>query len=545
MGDERRETPIGACPPSPRRWSEPASGALDEPPPRPRPLEVSPDGRNNIKRPSVDIQFGTPRSDAAEILGSSHRAGRSTQMADRAQEMEEQLEMQRSLATEAGDGAQLKRVTTHYVAAAKKFNLGSRTGRLAGSQTFERITLAIITINALWMGYDTEYNGADAISGARLQFQLAENLFTIFFTFEIGVRFFGAKTIRALPCDAWFVFDSLLVTMMIVETWVIPMVVGSGDLGAFSVLKLLRLARLSRLVKLIRQVPELLILIKGMAEATRSVSVTIFLLTIELYLFAIIFTMILRGVPAYEGMFDDISSSMYTLSLAGTMCDDITSVTIIMIDEEHYGMFTAFLLFVIVSSFTALNMLLGIVCEVIVEVKDNELEKKLIDDVKDKILDTFEALDVDGSGKISKTEFAKLTENEEVMEALAMMEVNSGHLLSLADSLFENDDNSEDVELSFTEFLKVLVHLRPGTNASVMDVAETRKTMRRVLKKTEAKLEEVDNAIGLAPAMSDHLLELKGRIKKFPAVIRLARNRTLAAEAQAQVLREKLASHGR
>merc|ERR1719313_806148 len=189
------------------------------------------------------------------------------------------------------------------------------------------------------MGYDTEYNTADALATARLQFQLAENLFTIFFTFEIGVRFFGAKTIRALPCDAWFVFDSLLVTMMIVETWVIPMWFGSGDLGAFSVLKLLRLARLSRLVKLIRQVPELLILIKGMFEATRSVGVTIFLLTIELYLFAIIFTMILRGVPAYDGMFDDVFSSMYTLSLAGTMCDDITSVTIIMLDEEHYGMF--------------------------------------------------------------------------------------------------------------------------------------------------------------------------------------------------------------
>ena len=210
--------------------------------------------------------------------------------------------MQRNLAAEAGDGAPVQRVNTAYVAATKKFNLQSRTGRIAGSQKFERITLAIITINALWMGYDTESNGADAISVARLQFQLAENFFTIFFTFEIGVRFFGAKTIWALPYDGWFVFDSTLVTMMIVETWVIPMVAGSGDLGAFSVLKLLRLARLSRLVKLIRQVPELLILIKGMAEATRSVSVTIFLLTIELYLFAIIFTMVLRGEPAYEGM---------------------------------------------------------------------------------------------------------------------------------------------------------------------------------------------------------------------------------------------------
>merc|ERR1719380_115905 len=216
--------------------------------------------------------------------------------------------------------------------------------------------------------------------------------------------------------------------------------------------------------------------------------------------------MILRGVPAYEGMFDDMSSSMYTLSLAGTMCDDITSVTIIMLDEEHYGMFAAFLLFVVVSSFTALNMLLGIVCEVIVEVKENEFEKKLIDDVKDKILDTFEALDVDGSGKISKTEFAKLTENEEVMEALALMEVNSGHLLSLSDSLFESDnDQEEEVELDFADFLRVLVHLRPGQDASVMDVAETRKTMRRAIKKTEAKLEEVRQTITTIPALTEHL----------------------------------------
>merc|ERR550537_868529 len=185
---------------------------------------------------------------------------------------------------------------------------------------FERITLAIITINAVWMGYDTQYNGAEALSGAKFQFQLAENFFTIFFTFEIAVRFLGAKTVWALPFDGWFVFDSLLVSMMIVETWLIPMIVGTGDLGAFSVLKLLRLARLSRLVKLIRQVPELLILIKGMAEATRSVVTTIFLLAIELYLFGIIFTMALRGEPGYDGMFDDVFSSMFALSLAGTMC---------------------------------------------------------------------------------------------------------------------------------------------------------------------------------------------------------------------------------
>merc|ERR1719353_2603705 len=149
----------------------------------------------------------------------------------------------------------------------------------------------------------------------------------------------------------------------------------------------------------------------------------------------------LRGEPAYEGMFDSVLGRMFVLSLAGSMCDDITGVTVVFIEEGHYWMFFAFLAFVVLSSFTALNMLLGIVCEVIVEVKAIEEEKRLLEDVREKILATFEALDEDGSGMISKHEFNQLTENNEVLEALALMEVNSGHLLSLADSLFENDEN--------------------------------------------------------------------------------------------------------
>merc|ERR1719326_2001666 len=132
------------------------------------------------------------------------------------------------------------------------------------------------------------------------------------------------------------------------------------------------------------------------------------------------------------------------------------------------------------------------------------------------------------------------------MEALALMEVNSGHLLSLADSLFETDNPNEgEVELDFAKFIEVLVHLRPGTDASVMDVAETRKTMRRAIKKTEARLAEVHEMIERVPGPGDRLSELKRRIQKLPAIIRIARNRTLAAEAQVQVLRAKLASRGK
>merc|ERR1719261_610794 len=59
----------------------------------------------------------------------------------------------------------------------------------------------------------------------------------------------------------------------------------------------------------------------------------------------------------------------------------------------------------------------------------------------------------------------------------------------------DKECREEGKELSFAEFLKTLCHLRPENNASVMDVAEVRKMMRRALRKTEQKVEEFEAEI--------------------------------------------------
>ena len=52
-------------------------------------------------------------------------------------------------------------------------------------------------------------------------------------------------------------------------------------------IRLLRLSRIARLAKLLRAVPELMILIKGILFATRSVFCTFALLSICIYVFAV------------------------------------------------------------------------------------------------------------------------------------------------------------------------------------------------------------------------------------------------------------------
>lgn len=70
-----------------------------------------------------------------------------------------------------------------------------------------------------------------------------------------------------------FVLDSLLVSLMIVETWITPLVLsmlqisseGMGDATILRLVRLLRLARMTRVAKLLRAFPEVLIMIKGLA----------------------------------------------------------------------------------------------------------------------------------------------------------------------------------------------------------------------------------------------------------------------------------------
>merc|ERR1712003_287953 len=97
--------------------------------------------------------------------------------------------------------------------------------------------------------------------------------------------------------DGWFVFDTFMVTMMIFETWIMFVVVAAaggggqslGNAGMLRILRLLRLSRMARMARLLRSMPELLILIKGMVAALRSVFFTLLLLVILMYVFAILF----------------------------------------------------------------------------------------------------------------------------------------------------------------------------------------------------------------------------------------------------------------
>merc|ERR1712137_946764 len=205
---------------------------------------------------------------------------------------------------------------------------------------------------------------------------------------------------------------------MVVETWVMTLMLlvasssGSSPLGSVSILRLFRLARLSRLLRLLRSMPELLILVKGMGAAMRSVGFVLLLLLLMMYVFSVAFVQLLRDTDSGRAYFSWILHSMYTLLVAATFMDNITAVsTEIGADNMFCG--ALFFMFVGLSALTVLNMLIGVLCEVVKSVADCEKEGMLITYVTSRFRVIWDGLDLDGTGTLSKGEFLSIMQNEE------------------------------------------------------------------------------------------------------------------------------------
>lgn len=318
---------------------------------------------------------------------------------------------------------------------------------IARNERFGSGTLFVICVNAVWIGYDADHNKVDNPNDAELQFKIADQIFCVFFTFEWLVRFMSFEKKVWCMRDPWFRFDTFLVTLMVAETWVMPIVmagVKGMDISTLSLLKILRLLRLTRMVRIMRAMPELMTMLKGMTAAFRSVAATCSLLIIFLYIFSIIFSQEHKGHQNedLEYWFGTIPQSMWTLLLSGTFLDNMSPVANTLLTEGHFAYVCLFLAFVALASLTIINMLIGVLCEVVSAVAEAEKEKSVVSYVKGQLIDVLEELDTDGTGTISKDEFAVFLEVPTAVSALEQLGVDVPNLLMLVDILFDADNSS-------------------------------------------------------------------------------------------------------
>merc|ERR1719362_2570023 len=269
----------------------------------------------------------------------------------------------------------------------------------------------------------------------------------------------------------------------------------SGGLGNASILRmarLLRLTRMARMARLLRAMPELLILIKGMAAAMRSVMFTLGLLAVIIYVFAIAFTQLCDGTECSQ-QFKSVGHSMHYLLVKGALMDGIGDVQKVL-EPQSYALLLIFYIFVLLAALTVMNMLIGVICEVVSAVASTEQERMTVSYVKDKIAELIHDQNKDNDDQISRQEFKDMFSNTRAMGILQDVGVDVIGLVDFADTIFDNAceerDDGED-KLSFEDFMGLILDLRGSNNATVKDVVDLRKHINSRIETFETKLLEL------------------------------------------------------
>eukprot|EP00931_Biecheleriopsis_adriatica_P016514 TRINITY_DN1213_c1_g1_i2.p1 TRINITY_DN1213_c1_g1~~TRINITY_DN1213_c1_g1_i2.p1 ORF type:complete len:546 (+),score=104.02 TRINITY_DN1213_c1_g1_i2:155-1792(+) len=354
---------------------------------------------------------------------------------------------------------------------------------LARAHWFQKSALLVIVANTLWIAVDTDMNKAEILCDAAPVFQIVNNFFCSAFVIEIMVRFLAFEVKLNCLADAWFVFDACLVGLMVWETWIEVFLyklfgMGLGGGGASSVLRIfriLRLTRVARLARLVRQMPELMILIKGMAIAARSVLATLTLLLVIIYIFAVVLTQQLSGTGAADGCFENVPTAINCLLLNGVFTEEREFIAQML--DVHWTFYVITIFYLLLASLTVLNMLIGVLCEVVAVTARVEQEELMMQDLKAKIVELMPSIGEGNKFAVSKQSFEYLLDQPEAVDALRSVDVDLMALVDFQDFIFRDED-----ELPLGDFMEKVLQFRSTNTATVKDVVDFRVFLQSELK---------------------------------------------------------------
>jgi voltage-gated sodium channel len=232
---------------------------------------------------------------------------------------------------------------------------------LTTNSYFEWFVISIILISALMIGATT-YEVSPATS---IGLEYLNTFITLFFLVEILIRFVGTTKKSKFFNDPWNLFDTIIVSLSLVP------------LENSEVVIIGRLLRVFRVLRLVSFIPELRMLVSALFKSIKKMVFVVLLMFIIFYIYAAIGSIFFENInPALWG---NISISLLTLFRISTFEDwtDIMYETM----EVHPLSWIYYLTFIFLASFVFLNMMIGIVLDVL----SKETEKFETSDTTQKI----------------------------------------------------------------------------------------------------------------------------------------------------------------
>lgn len=452
---------------------------------------------------SAPVKDNSNQTDPVQIDNGHHKKPK------KKKEPTKQDEAKSKINKAAFSGADQLKAQATAAAMKKQYNVFDQyheTGwvqRVAKNKWFENITLTIITINALYLSVDTDNNNASTIIDAAPIFQFAEIAFFVYFFSELSIRFVAFKSKWCCLKDRWFLFDSFLVFIMTCETVLLPVMLIAtdsqgglpGGTSALRMLRLLRLLRLTRLTKILRALPELVIIMKGVAFASRSVTIFFVLWTMIAYVFAILFRNLPGGIedkPAIMKYFPSVTEAMNNMILYGIF--NANALVIKEIVNDVPWMWPFLLFFFALVSLTIMYMLVGVLVDVISVVATTEKEKLGMTYIVELLREELDKLGLKEDLKINQAEFQNLILEPGIIRVCSEAGVDVAVLADMLDLVFEDvahkGEEGKGSMMTFPDLVSLLLSMRGANPATVKDCKEQIRVTKTIIRQCMEELGE-------------------------------------------------------
>ncbi len=228
--------------------------------------------------------------------------------------------------------------------------LQQKTRALVDAPLFQRTIIVVIVLNAISLGLETSPQIV-ARFGALLA--VVDRVMLAIFVVELLLRLFAYRA--AFFRDPWSVFDFIIVGIAVLPSS-----------GAFSVLRALRVLRVLRLISAVpsmrRVVGALLAALPGMGSIAA-------MLALVLYVAAVMATSLFGSIaPEYFG---HLGTSLFTLfqTMTGEAWPDVARA--VMVEMPYAWIF--FIVFILVSTFSVLNLFIAVVVNAMQEQVADEM----------------------------------------------------------------------------------------------------------------------------------------------------------------------------
>ena len=231
----------------------------------------------------------------------------------------------------------------------------SVVNRIYRNRFFEAFMVLIIIASALLVGART-YNVSET---ALNSLHILDWLITVLFIVELSIRFTAEPDKKRFFKNGWNVFDTLVVIISLIP-------VDNSDVALLG-----RMVRIFRVLRMVSFVPELRVLLNSLIKAMPQLGYVVLLMFIIYYIYAAIGSTLFAAInPVLWG---DIGVSLLTLFRVMTFEDwtDVMYETM-----ETYPMsWIYFLSFIFFAAFAFLNMVIGIIVNIMEREHAEEQEK--------------------------------------------------------------------------------------------------------------------------------------------------------------------------